>query len=465
MKKTVSWILTVCLTVSLSCTAVLASGRTDKVQAEAFSKQAEVQTAVTMEAAKMQAEAFADGAQMQKESLTGTTEMQKESLVGTTEIQTEASSDTEQEQPAVSADGAPELATPHALVMEVSTGTVLYEKDADTPVHPASVTKVMTVLLIFEAIESGKLTLDTEVVTSAHAKSMGGSQVFLEEGEVQSVETLLKCIIIASGNDAAVAMAEKISGTEEAFVARMNERAKELGMEHTHFVDCCGLTDSSEHYTTARDVAIVSRELLSRFPQVVEYSDTWMEDITHVTKKGSSVFTLTNTNKLLRGFEGCDGLKTGSTSYAKYCLSATAQRGGIRLICSVMTAPDSKTRFAEAGKLLGYGFSKCSWYEDEEMEELPQIEVKGSLAAGVKVCYADRFSYLSTTNEDFSAVQKRMVWQKEITAPLDKGAQVGSYVYTLDGREIGSVPIVTEEAVEKAGYVDYLKKMWECWTL
>lgn len=358
-----------------------------------------------------------------------------------------------------------ELQTPHALVMEVSTGTVLFEKDADAKVHPASVTKVMTILLIFEALEDGRLKLDDQVTTSAHAKSMGGSQVFLEEGESQTVETLLKCIIIASGNDAAVTMAEHIAGSEEAFVARMNEKAAELGMENTHFVDCCGLTDSAEHYTTARDVALMSRELLARFPQVTDYAKIWMEDITHVTAKGSSTFTLTNTNKLLRAFDGCDGLKTGSTSYAKYCLSATAQRNGIRLIGTIMTAPDSKTRFAEAAKILGYGFACCTLYHDDAMEELPQIAVRGATQPLVDVQYAREFSYLSTENEDFSAIERTVRWQEEIKAPLEQGAQVGEYVYTLNGKELGRVPIVTAYAVEKAGYLDYLGEMWEHWSL
>ena len=358
-----------------------------------------------------------------------------------------------------------ELQTPHAYVMEVSTGKTLYEKDADVKAHPASVTKVMTVLLIFEALEQGKLTLDTEVVTSAHAKSMGGSQVFLEEGEVQTVETLLKCIIIASGNDAAVAMAEKIAGTEDAFVAKMNEEAKRLGMVNTHFVDCCGLTDSPEHYTSAHDVALMSRELLLRYPQVTQYSDVWMEDITHVTSKGSSVFTLTNTNKLLRAYNGCDGLKTGSTSIAKYCLSATAKRDGIRLVASVMTSPESKIRFKEAGQLLDYGFSRCSMYYDEEREALPPIEVKGSMEKQAEVTYQHEFSYLSTENEDFSAIEKRVQWQEDIAAPLEEGAQVGEYIYTLGEKEIGRVPIVTVRAVEKAGYLDYLNELWIQWAL
>lgn len=359
----------------------------------------------------------------------------------------------------------PELATPHACVMEVSTGTILYEKQADETLHPASVTKVMTLLLIFEALQDGALTLDEEVVTSAHAKSMGGSQVFLEEGERQTVETLIKCIVIASGNDAAVAMAERVSGSEETFVGKMNERAAQLGMTNTHFVDCCGLTDSAEHYTSARDVALMSRELLLHFPQIVEYSDVWMEDITHVTAKGSSLFTLTNTNKLLRSFDGCDGLKTGSTSIAKYCLSATARRDGIRLISVVMTAPDSKTRFAEAGKLLNYGFSKCSMYYDEEMPKLDPVAVRGALEEIVPVTYPDEFSYLSTSGEDFSAIERRAEWKEDLRAPLAKGDQVGTLIYTLGEKELGRMPIVTAQKVEEAHYLDWLGRMWKVWAL
>ena len=220
-----------------------------------------------------------------------------------------------------------EIESPAACLMELTTGKILYEKEADTRRSPASVTKIMTTLLIMEAIKSGKITLQDEVVTSAHAKSMGGSQVFLEEGEKQTVDTLLKCILVASGNDASVAMAEYIGGSEEAFVQKMNERAAALGMENTHFMDCCGLTDSDDHYTTPRDIAIMSRELLLNFPQIEQYTTIWMEDITHVTARGSSAFGLTNTNKLLRSYDGCIGLKTGSTGKAKFCVSAAAKRG------------------------------------------------------------------------------------------------------------------------------------------
>ena len=239
----------------------------------------------------------------------------------TTEQKTE---ETEETAPEMTTDLG--LASPSVLLMEAQTGTVLYEKNASEQRSPASITKIMTLLLIFEELEKGTLQLTDEVTTSAHARSMGGSQVFLEEGEKQTVETMIKCIVVASGNDASVAMAEHIAGTESEFVSRMNQKAKELGMNDTKFEDCCGLTDSDGHYTTAADVAKMSRELIERFPQILNYSSIWMEEITHVTQKGSKPFTLTNTNKLIRGYEGCVGLKTGSTSKAKYCVSAVAKK-------------------------------------------------------------------------------------------------------------------------------------------
>ncbi|WP_337424783.1 D-alanyl-D-alanine carboxypeptidase family protein, partial [Alitiscatomonas sp.] len=214
--------------------------------------------------------------------------------------------------------GGPQIAAPSALLMEASTGTVIFEKNADEPRNPASVTKIMTLILIFDALQSGKIRLDDQVVTSAYAKSMGGSQVFLEEGEMQTVETLIKCIVIASGNDASVAMAEYIGGDEGTFVRMMNERAAGLGMERTRFVDCCGLTDSPDHVTTARDIALMSRELITKYPQIINYSTIWMENITHVTKQGTKEFGLSNTNRLLKmpvNFQ-VTGLKTGSTSIA-----------------------------------------------------------------------------------------------------------------------------------------------------
>ncbi|MCR1840622.1 D-alanyl-D-alanine carboxypeptidase family protein [Murimonas intestini] len=363
--------------------------------------------------------------------------------------------------PVSAAEDGPEIESPAAILMEASTGTVLYEKAADEKRSPASVTKIMTVLLVFEAIESGKLKLEDEVVTSAHAKSMGGSQVFLEEGEKQTVDTMLKCIIISSGNDAAVAMAEKIGGTEEEFVRRMNQRAKELGMNNTHFVDCCGLTESTDHYTTARDIALMSRELITKFPQVFDYSTIWMENITHVTNKGSSEFGLTNTNKLLRSYDGCKGLKTGSTSIAKFCLSAVAERDGIEMISVIMAAPDSKTRFNNAATLLSYGFGKCALYTDANEEKLPNVQISKGVKEDAACRFAGEFRYLDTNGADLSAITKEIRMNEEINAPVEKGAAAGKAVYMLDGKEIGTVDIIFEEAVDKAGYLDYLKKAWD----
>ena len=224
-----------------------------------------------------------------------------------------------------------DISAPSALLMEASTGQVIYEKDADSKRPPASVTKVMTLLLIFDALQEGKIRLEDEVPTSEYAASMGGSQVFLEPGEVQTVETLIKCISVASGNDACVCMAEYICGNEQEFVNQMNERAKGLGMENTHFVNCNGL-DADGHVTTARDIALMSRELINTYPQIFDYCNIWMEDITHTTKKGSTQFGLTNTNKMIRQYEYATGLKTGSTSLAKFCISATARKDDTDLI-------------------------------------------------------------------------------------------------------------------------------------
>ena len=257
----------------------------------------------------------------------------------TTEMELERESES---QGVVSTESAVTVISEAAVLMEAGTGTVIYEKNQDVRVSPASITKIMTLLLIYDALYNGKIQLTDEVVTSARAKSMGGSQVFLEEGEKQTVETLIKCIVIASGNDASVAMAEYVSGSEEAFVGEMNQKAADLGMNGTHFVDCCGLTDSNDHYTTAKDVAIMARALITNYPDISQYATIWMENITHVTAKGSSEFGLSNTNKLLKmanNFE-VTGLKTGSTAEAGYCFCGTAVKDGLSLIAVVMDAPD-----------------------------------------------------------------------------------------------------------------------------
>jgi D-alanyl-D-alanine carboxypeptidase (penicillin-binding protein 5/6) len=348
---------------------------------------------------------------------------------------------------------------PSAILMESSTGQVIFEKDADKKLRPASITKIMTLILIFDALASGQIELDDEVVTSAHAKSMGGSQVFLEEGEVQTVETLIKCIVIASGNDASVAMAEYISGTEEEFIKAMNKRAQELGMVNTNFEDCCGLTDSATHLTTARDVAVMSRELITKYPQIFNYSTIWMENITHTTNKGTSEFGLSNTNKLIKTYEGAKGLKTGSTSLAKYCLSAVAEKNGIELISVVMAAPDYKIRFKDAAALLNYGFAKSNVYTDTNEDILSDVPIQKGIQEDVPVQYAEEFKYLDLTGMPLDKVSKEIQLKENLEAPVEKGAVAGKAVYSIDGKEIGSVDIIYAESVSKAKYKDYLWEM------
>lgn len=351
------------------------------------------------------------------------------------------------------------LSSPSAILMEASTGTVLFEKNPDEVRSPASITKIMTLILTFEALEKGRIKLEDEVITSAYAKSMGGSQVFLEEGEIQTVDTLIKCIAVASGNDASVAMAEYIAGSETEFVNQMNEKAVSLGMTNTHFVDCCGLTSDSDHHTTARDVAIMSRELITHYPQVYNYTKIWMEDITHVTRQGSKSFTLSSTNKLLKQYQWTTGLKTGSTNAAKYCFSATASKDGIDLIAVVMGAPDFKIRFSEARSMLEYGFAMTRLYTDENKELLTPVKVAGGKADEVAILPKGAFQYLDVTGADFSQIRKSYQYDESIEAPIEEGAKVGEIVYTLEQKEIGRVALVAAETVEKAYYIDYLKRV------
>lgn len=350
---------------------------------------------------------------------------------------------------------------PEYVLMEPETGTVILEKDKDVPRSPASVTKVMTLLLIFEEIEKGNLKLDDTVITSAHAKSMGGSQVFLEEGETQTVETMIKCIVIASGNDASVAMAEHIAGNEPEFVNAMNKKAQALGMKNTHFVDCCGLTDSDDHYTTAYDIALMSRELIRKYPEILNYSSVWMDTITHNTRQGSKEFGLSNTNRLIRTYEGCVGLKTGSTSKAKFCVSAVAKRKGITLIAVVMAAPDSRTRVKDASMLLDYGFAKCSLYTDENPGKLPDLKVIKGIKEKTTLTFGKTFRCLSTDGTTFDKIKKKLILPNEVKAPVKKGQKAGELVYYQENRELGRIPVIYAENVKKAGYLDRLKQTAE----
>lgn len=351
-----------------------------------------------------------------------------------------------------------EIESPSAILVEAHTGEVIYEKNPDEVRSPASITKIMTMLLAFEAIDEGKVALTDEVYTSSYAASMGGSQVFLEEGEVQTLDTLLKCIAVASGNDASVAVAEHIAGSEEAFVALMNERAMELGMTNTHFEDCCGLTNSDNHFTTARDVATMSRELITAHPEVFTYSQIWSEDITHVTRRGEETFTLNSTNKLLKQYPYTTGLKTGSTDKAKYCFSATAHKDGLDLVAVIMGAPDYKIRFAEAQSLLSYGFANVTFYQDTEMPQLPVMEVERGKEDSIELMYDGEFSFLDKQGRDLSALRKELILPEKVEAPIEEGAEIGRLVYFLGQEPIGEVLIRSSSAIEQAVYADYLKE-------
>ena len=356
---------------------------------------------------------------------------------------------------------APPVEAPSYILMEASTGQIICEQNAQERRSPASITKIMTLLVIFDHLGSGRVKLDSEVMTSAYAKSMGGSQVFLEEGEVQTLETIIKCIAVASGNDASVAAAEFIAGSEQEFVNLMNKRAEEMGLTNTHFEDCCGLSESDNHYTSAEDVARMSRELITKYPQILDYTKIWMEDITHSTQQGTSNFTLSSTNKLLKMYEWTTGLKTGSTSKALYCLSATASKDNIDLIAVVMVSPSNKTRFQDAMALLNYGYSVSALYEDANEEKLPAIPVKGGVQEEAPLIYKGPFRYLDIAGSDLSSIEKTISLPPEIQAPVQRGDAVGEAVYKLNGERIGSVSILSDVTIEKAGYKDYLLKLWK----
>ena len=348
-----------------------------------------------------------------------------------------------------------EVTAPSVILIEASTGQVIYEKNATERRSPASITKIMPLLLTFEALENGKISLRDSVLTSEHAASMGGSQVFLEAGETQTLETMIKCIVVASANDAAVAVAEHIAGSEQAFVDMMNEKAVALGMADTHFEDCCGLSDSDLHYLSAKDVAIMSRELITNYPQIYDYCGIWMEDITHTTQRGSSTFTLSSTNKLLKQYPYTTGLKTGSTSKAKFCISATARKDGIDLIAVVMGCDNGKVRFAEAASLLNYGFSVSNLFRDENDFELEDLPIKGALEQSVGIAFKEPFVYLDIENRDISAIQKSLELPERVEAPVAEGDVAGYAVYTLNGKELGRTEIVYTESMERAAFKDY----------
>ena len=348
------------------------------------------------------------------------------------------------------------------VLIEKETGKIICEKNKDKELMPASITKIMTLLLIFEEVDAGKIAYEDQVTVSEHAASMGGSQVYLEAGETQTVHDLLKCITISSANDACVAMAEYIAGSEEEFVQRMNEKAKELGMKHTHFMNCCGLDEQlteQQHYSSAYDIALMSRELLLKHDKVKELTTIWMDTIIHRTRKGEKEFGLSNTNKLVRTYDGITGLKTGSTSKAKFCLSASAERNGMELIAVVMASPRPTDRFQDAAALLNYGFANCSLYRDEGMKKEVRIAVKNGKKDYLFVEPDKRFIFLCDKEGTMKQIEKKIIWKKSIEAPIKKGETVGAIKYYLGKDEIGNISLLAKEKVEQASYKDYVCEM------
>lgn len=353
------------------------------------------------------------------------------------------------------------LKSKSAILMEASTGDILYEQNSDEKLPPASITKIMTLLLIYEAERAGKIKWDDKVTVSQHAASMGGSQVFLEEGETQTAADMTKCIAIASANDAAVAMAEYIGGSEDGFVELMNSRAKELGMDNTEFKNACGL-DTEGHITTAKDIALMSKELIKNFPDITKYTTTWQDTINHTTRKGTTEFGLTNTNKLIRWYDGATGLKTGSTGNAKYCLSATADKNGMELIAVIMAAHDNKSRFSEAIKLLDYGYANYAVVSGAK---------KGDSAGEIPVSKGEHETVLLEVSGDINAMIQKGGSEPEIVyelteslqAPIEKGVKAGEAVYMLDGQVIAKADVITSEAVERASLPTVAERLLKSW--
>ncbi len=349
-----------------------------------------------------------------------------------------------------------------AVIMEPMTGKILFEQNQDEMLAPASVTKIMTLLLIYDAVSQKKISWEDSVTISEHAASMGGSQIFLEPNEKQKVSELTKSIAIASANDAAVAMAEFIGGSEENFVQMMNAKAKELGMNNTVFKNACGL-DTEGHLMSAKDIAIMSRELIKNYPDIKKYTTTWQDTIVHSTKKGDTEFGLTNTNKLIKWYEGATGLKTGSTGNAMYCLSGTAERNGMELIAVVMGAPDPKTRFQEVMKMLDYGFANYTVIKggEKNMKAGEVLVFKGK-ENFVNAVIKDEIKVVVPKGAD-SKIDVKSELSQGIAAPFDEGVKVGEAVFFYDGKEVGRSDIVTEKSIERAGLVDIFGKLAVLW--
>ena len=342
---------------------------------------------------------------------------------------------------AQAASGAPAVNCGAAVLMEKETGTILYEQNSHDKLEPASVTKIMTLLLVMEAIDSGRISLDQTVSISARAVSMGGSQIWLKEGEQMTVRDLLKAVAVVSANDGAVALAELVAGSEEGFVALMNQRAKELGMADTTFVNCTGLP-AAGHLTSAHDIALMSRELIRSHPSIREYTTIWMDSLR------DGAFQLTNTNKLIRFYDGATGLKTGSTDSALYCLSATAERSGMELIAVVLKSPTSQERFDAARALLDYGFANYTLMDVYPDQALPPIDVLLGEADCVQPVLSQS-SRILVDKAQLNSVTSQINLCENVEAPVEAGQKLGEMVVTVDGQVLQTIPIVAERAVDR----------------
>ena len=341
-------------------------------------------------------------------------------------------------------DDAIDIKAPSAILMEKTSGEVIYEKNAHEKRPPASVTKVMTLLLIVEAVERGDISLDDTVIASERAASFGGSCVYLEEGEKMSVDEMLKCITVVSANDCAVAMSEFLCGSEPAFVQRMNERAAELGLKDTHFCNCTGLFEDPEHYTSAYDLAVMSRALI-KHDLIKKYSTIWMDSI----RDGE--FGLSNTNKLVYYYDGCTGLKTGYTDKAMYCLSATAERDGIEYIAVIMHADTIDARNSDAKALLNYGFANYRLLPLRSPDVLPPVRVSLGEADSVQPVY-DGAEAALVPKSGLGEVTYKVELPDTLTAPIAKGQQIGTLTVSSGERELYSVPLVSDTEVSRAGF-------------
>ena len=343
-----------------------------------------------------------------------------------------------------------------AILIEQTTGQVLYAYNIHEQLHPASVTKVMSILLIMEALDSGKISLTDEVPCSENAASMGGSQIWLDPRETLTVDEMLKAICVNSANDCVVAMAEYIAGTEEAFVQMMNDKAKELGMNDTTFKNCHGL-DEDGHLTSAYDISLMSRELLEKHPDVTKYTTIWMDSL----RDGKS--GLSNTNKLIKNYKGATGLKTGSTSLALYNLSASATRDNLSLIAVIMKAPTSKIRFEDATKLLDYGFNTFSYKEFGKKDDvIKTISVNKGTVNQVEAVLSENCGTLLQKGSDKN-IEQTLNLNDTISAPITKGQKLGEISFTLNGEVLSTVDIVAKENVEKIGLFSIIKKVYYSW--